>query len=452
MSEKRRWKKWGFFLIILGIFLLLQSGCVEKTEKPISEVESDLAEKIESPIYEVKRGTVVKEIRLIGQITGTLQEELYFRADGYVRLVRIQQGDRIKKGKLLAELEIEGLKKELAQARVNLETAELRLEEAKKENAHEVARAEINLLNSQSRLAQTRCEDPQLQIAIARANLDKAALALKIAKLNEELSGTHRDTPSPALEEAILNHEIALANYNLTLQAEEKHNYQLRTLENEVSLTRLNLERLREGVSSLLYKQVESARLSYERLELRVDDARIVAPFEGEIISTSLSSGKLIAAFKPVITIADPKKLEIVLGLSSEEIPTITIDKEVTFTSSKYPREMFFGKVNQLPDLFSGTQKRDFSKDEYLIYIDFDYPKFDFEIGDLVRAAILLEKAENVLYLPPAAIRTFRGRTFVVVQEGEQQRRIDIKLGIQGEEGVEIIGNSLKKGQLVVGL
>jgi multidrug efflux pump subunit AcrA (membrane-fusion protein) len=63
---------------------------------------------------------------------------------------------------------------------------------------------------------------------------------------------------------------------------------------------------------------------------------------------------------------------------------------------------------------------------------------------------VTLQRKDNVLWLPPQAIRTFQGRQFVVVDEGNRQRRVDVKLGIQGPDRIEIV-DGLKEGQKVVG-
>ena len=43
------------------------------------------------------------------------------------------------------------------------------------------------------------------------------------------------------------------------------------------------------------------------------------------------------------------------------------------------------------------------------------------------------------LWLPPAALRTFQGRTFVVIEEANGQRRADVRLGIESDARVEIL-------------
>jgi multidrug efflux pump subunit AcrA (membrane-fusion protein) len=57
---------------------------------------------------------------------------------------------------------------------------------------------------------------------------------------------------------------------------------------------------------------------------------------------------------------------------------------------------------------------------------------------------------DNVLWLPPQALRVFDGRRFAVVQDGNDQRRVDVKVGIQTADRVEI-EEGLEEGQTVVG-
>jgi multidrug efflux pump subunit AcrA (membrane-fusion protein) len=63
---------------------------------------------------------------------------------------------------------------------------------------------------------------------------------------------------------------------------------------------------------------------------------------------------------------------------------------------------------------------------------------------------VVLERKDDVLWLPPQAIRTFEGRRFVVVQEGDAQIRVDVKVGIESEDRVEI-EEGLSEGQVVIG-
>ena len=67
-----------------------------------------------------------------------------------------------------------------------------------------------------------------------------------------------------------------------------------------------------------------------------------------------------------------------------------------------------------------------------------------------MRVTVVIERKADVLWLPPAAIRTFGGRKFVVIQDGAAQRRMDVTVGSESEERVEI-KSGVEEGQIVVG-
>jgi hypothetical protein len=51
------------------------------------------------------------------------------------------------------------------------------------------------------------------------------------------------------------------------------------------------------------------------------------------------------------------------------------------------------------------------------ISLEIDPDDFNLEEGDLMSVTLVLEQKEDVLWLPPQAIRTFEGRRFVIVQQ-----------------------------------
>ena len=68
----------------------------------------------------------------------------------------------------------------------------------------------------------------------------------------------------------------------------------------------------------------------------------------------------------------------------------------------------------------------------------------------IVKIRIVLEHRDNVLWLPPEAVRSFEGRRFVVVRQGERERRVTVKIGIETEDKLEIL-EGLKEGDVIVG-
>jgi hypothetical protein len=61
-----------------------------------------------------------------------------------------------------------------------------------------------------------------------------------------------------------------------------------------------------------------------------------------------------------------------------------------------------------------------------------------------------LQVRENTLWLPPAAIRTFQNRTFVVLETPDGPRSIDVQIGLQTDDRVEILAG-VEEGDVVQG-
>ncbi len=60
-----------------------------------------------------------------------------------------------------------------------------------------------------------------------------------------------------------------------------------------------------------------------------------------------------------------------------------------------------------------------------------------------------LETREDVLWLPPSVIRTFQNRTFVVLDTPDGPRTVDVVLGLQTDDRVEIV-SGVSEGDVVI--
>ena len=62
---------------------------------------------------------------------------------------------------------------------------------------------------------------------------------------------------------------------------------------------------------------------------------------------------------------------------------------------------------------------------------------------------IVMEEKNDVLYLSIDAIRIYQDRPFVIVQRDGHPRRVDVELGIQEKDQIEIV-KGLEQGQVIV--
>jgi len=195
---------------------------------------------------------------------------------------------------------------------------------------------------------------------------------------------------------------------------------------------------------------VEQNKLSVERLEAQIADTRIVAPFAGRITNLTLTEGTDVQAFKTVIVIADESQLEITAEPTMEQLDKLSEGMQAQLVLSQYPGQVLTGEIYQLPYPYGGGGGTGLEDVDKKTRISFDPGELEIKPGDLVKVEVTVARAENALWLPPAAIRTFSGRSFVVVQEDGAERRVDVTLGIQGVDRIEIL-EGVQEGQVVIG-
>ena len=192
--------------------------------------------------------------------------------------------------------------------------------------------------------------------------------------------------------------------------------------------------------------------LSLQRLQAQLDDARIIAPFDGVILSTSVIAGTQVQGYKTVMSIADPTELEIMAELEDSEMSELTEGTVLLAEVVNRPGDQYPGFIRRLPYPYGGGGRIEGVQDEDTstrITLEKSPIELGMNVGDRMRITIELERATDALWLPPQAVRTFEGRNFVVVQEGGGQRRLDVTIGIRSDERLEIL-DGLSEGQVVI--
>ncbi len=408
----------------------------------------------EKPTYIVQQGTVVKSLQFTGRVSPVQEQALFFKADGFVDQVFVSRGDQVQAGDVLAQLEISGLENQLAQAQVALQTAQARLDQAEQARQDALAEAQINLQKVELQLQQGQINSNTASFTAAQINLENAQTQLAAAQYELQKSRDRSWEPEDlrrqyemAVKNAEDNLAIAQAQYNDALAAGGSASVSRQLLELDKALIELKVEQLERGVDPLLELDVERARLDAQTIEQQIAGAQLIAPFAGEILSLNVQPGNRAEAFKPVMTLADPDELEITAELGGEQLSQLSVGQAADITLRNRPEETLTGAVRQLPYAFSGGSGGANEDTRVRITIN---DTGTLELGELATVTILLEEKENVLWLPPAAIRTFQGRQFVVIQTADGQQRVDVRLGIESEDRVEIL-EGVKEGQTIIG-
>jgi multidrug efflux pump subunit AcrA (membrane-fusion protein) len=398
MSKSVSMKFVSVLFVLAFVVSCAPGGSGGPTPTPLPPVVS-----YEKAVFIVERGSIVEEKRLVGEIVPARQEELFFRTSGFVTRVSAKQGDLIAKGTLLAEMQVDDLLNQLQQARIDLEVAEANLAKDKAQRSYEIEKTKADVVIQQK--------------------------LVELATINFERSfGEQRQLAQIQLDIAIQNFRLAEASLKL----------------------------VSEDANLYTEQAVKRSQLSVERLEGLLAERQIVAPFDCVVLRSSMRPGQQVEAFSIAFVVGDPAELVIRSPLEYETSSLLTKTTEVNLfidANSTEPHPVEF-LPNFLPIRSEENQavvQRSSSNDYIFFNLPQDIPQVDLPVGQSVYLTVILGRKDNVLLLPPSAVREYKGLMFVIVQDGEKRRRVEInKVGLRAADKWEIDAD-LQEGEKVQG-
>jgi multidrug efflux pump subunit AcrA (membrane-fusion protein) len=442
MLQLRKTIVWLFSFLLLFILAACSSGASDAEPTPTPLPTPVVAEK---PTYVVQRGTVTKSLEFTGRVGPVKQQDLFFRTDGFVRNVNVERNAQVKSGDLLADLEIGDLENQLADA-------QLKLKEAERTSNTALADAEADLERARLQLQKKQTEDVNATVVARQIALQNVQDARQYAYDEYDKAKNRPWDPDEVTESYRKN--FIQAERNLTVaQAEyEQARASQRTYAYDVALLKLDVDQAERRVAQIKEEggtplAVEQAQLDVKKIADKIAAASIKAPFDGQVLALNIVPGNSIAAFKTAIVAGDPGALEITADLQANDVAELSLEMPAIIRPRNRPEQDLIGLVRRLP-FIGGSDTT--GNDDKAVHVTLQDKNTALELGELATVIITLEQKDEALWLPLAAIRTFQGRDFVVIQDGDVQRRVDVKLGIKAEDRVEVL-EGVQEGQIVVG-
>lgn len=463
--------------------------------------------------YQVQRGEVIDLVQLRGRVAAAVDQDVFFTEQGYIKTLLVKRNDVVTSGQLLAELDPGELPDQLARANTDLNNLQRQAATTRQQRGYSVQLARLGLQNAQDRLAALQApvnpaeiERAQTAIERARLNLENTRNSTSAAKTNaelayyqaenalrdrkaeltqvalengnlplEQLGGEQRLRQEQAtravadaevlLQQARIAYELAVENERNAVTLAERDvdeaiasleelqappdPYELREAERAVQQAQVTLNQAgANSESPEMAGRIESARQAITEIQKRIDAGKIYAPFDGVVAEVGLRPGDLAEAYAPVINIVDPSRLNLVVSeVSSEDLARIAAGQKLEISFDSDPGEPVEGVVEQLPSdaVSAGSMVRA----DRLLRIGFAMGARDVQIGDPALITLVFRREPNALWIPPQAIYRFDQRTFVLRQEGAEQRPVDITTGITTSDRVEIL-SGLSEGDTVV--
>lgn len=463
--------------------------------------------------YRVQRGEVADVLQLKGRVSASLDQDVLATTSGFVQVLYVKRNDSVSQGQILAELDIGALPKQLEQARADLQTTTRTVQNMQRQRSLAIDSARIQLQNAQANLERLQQPPSSLSLMAGQEKIDRARInlvnsrnALSATKTNAEMAITQaadnlrnaqhaysqvswangnrpldqlnpderfrQEQAERALAAAERGVQSAQIAYDLAVQneihamdlaereirlAEQEYAqllapvdpFDLQAAERAVASARISLQTALAGQDDpSSAARIEQLQNTIAELEQEVAESKLYAPFDGTVAEIGVQIGDQVSDYDAIMNVVDPSRLVIVVAdIGSADLARIAPKHPVAITLDRYPEASLEGQVERLPS--SQTAPGSMVRADPLLRISFDPGEHDLTIGDIAEIAVTFRREQEALWLPPQALHEFDQRTFVVLQEGDTQRQVDVAIGIRTPERVQIL-TGLQEGDTVV--
>jgi RND family efflux transporter MFP subunit len=378
-----------FPLLLAGFGSLLLSSCGRN-----KDAEASAATASEIPTVAVAKAATAdlsRDLILTAEFKPYQEVDVMAKVSGYVKEIRVDVGDRVKEGDLLATLEVPEMADDLRKSQAGVrhsqsEVARAQDEIARAKSAHDIAHLSYN------RLLQASLKKPGL---IAQQEIDDAQSKDLVAEA-----------------------QLAAANSSLAAAGQ----------------------------------QVDVDQSSTARVQTMIDYQRVTAPFTGVVTKRYADKGSMIQAgtasqtqAMPVVRLSENGLLRLILPVPESVVPTVHIGQQVEVRVPTLNRA-FPGKVARFSDKVA-YQTRTMDTE-----VDVPNPSLVLIPGMYAEVNLTLARHSAVIAVPVMAIDQDAAGGSGSVMVINPNNRVEVRhvaLGLETANRVEI-RSGLNDGDMVV--
>ncbi len=301
---------------------------------------------------QVRRGDLVISVSGSGTLVPAAESDLGFQTPGYVAEVRVQVGDQVRAGEVLARLETQDLKVAVEEADINLRLAQLDLTDASKGATDaELAAARANLQSAQAALIVAQYTYSNT----LNSSLDAAVRARQIEFLwyADRYQGVETNGAGQSdLEGAWNDRAAAEYRFNQAVRQARMEELdaanQLDQARNRVYQAQEALRLLQTGPTTATVLQAEQrvakAQLALEEARANLEAAELRAPFDGTVTAVTAIPGQYVGT-TPIITLADLSQPLIEFWVEESDMSGVAVGNKVEIAFEALPDDTFTGTV-----------------------------------------------------------------------------------------------------------
>ena len=369
---------------------------------------------------------------------------------GTLTSLYVEQGDRVKKGQIIARMDNADVKARILEDRANLAQARAQLEQAENgSRPQEITQARARLKQAEAQLTAAKVGNRPQEIAQAKAQV--ASVKAKVDLSSERVRRYRELYREGAIQKDTLDQYVSEDNTaKANLQEAEKRLALLESGSRSEEIDRLeaNVAEAREALK-LLEKGSRPEEIAHRRAavamaqaqlkteQVNLDNTIIRAPFSGVITQKYTDPGAFVTPDTSASTsasatsssiVALAQGLEILADVTEADIGRIKSGQQVEIVADTYPDEVFKGRVR----LISPEAVKEEGVTLFKVRVAIETGMDKLRSGMNVNVTFLGDEVNNALLVPTVAILTEKGKNGVLVPDENNQAEFrEVAIGSQ---------------------
>jgi RND family efflux transporter MFP subunit len=383
----------GIKVLVVAAVALGAGGIVAErhlaaSPSPVNSRKADSLPRVE--VVRPRRVTVAQRLQTNATLEAFEEADLFAKVSGYLSDVRVDIGDHVKAGQVLAVIDVPEMEKELAEAKAQLESKRSSLERARRQLDHHKANI-------------------TLQEALLRRR--------------EELGSAGHFISDRVLDEVRANAEIAKADLSVA-----------------------------EANRALAANQVDVAAATVEKIKTLLAYTQIVAPFDGVVARRLVNRGDLVQAATAtrttpsagsLFTVQRIDTIRVFCDVPEDDVPHLHIGDPAIVKPSGFDGESFFGKVTRF-SLRLDPETRNMRTE-----IDLSNPEERLYPGMYAEVSLETNGHPDALTIPAAAVGSDGDGNFAYTITDNRITRLAIKIGLTDNGRIEVTAGLSEKTPVV---
>lgn len=344
-------------------------------------------------------GDVMRTVVVSGRVRPPARIQIGSLVAGVVGQVAVREGDRVKSGDLLVQLDDATLKAALARAQASLTQAEAHLSQ------------------------------------VGRVSRPVADAALQQAKVRRQQAADELDRVEQLVEAGSASRrQLDQARLELDLARSQERS------------ARVQLEQSAGGGTSARAARaaVQQAEAGVDEARARLDQARILAPADGLVLQRQVEPGDAVQPGKVLVVLAKDGETELVAFPDERDLGLLAVGQRAVASADAYPDRKFDATVSFLApavDPDRGTVEMRLKVPERPGFLRPDMT---------VSIEVVVDEQKGALTLPDEAVRDVASKSpWVLVARSGKAVKVPVKIGLRGENGVQVAGGVTSDDRII---